>query len=1179
MATIGLLEILSEHIKHPRDMKSLLVHGLAGSGRAAAAGALHIEHGGQTVLITSGVQSAERLFSDLKTLLPLDDVVLFPDRELLPNEEGLENIDILSQRMEALMRIISGKPCLAVVPFAALLRSLMPPDEFAKYDISIALGDKVDLPALISKLALMGYERVGMVEGKRQFSVRGGILDVFPLAQDFPIRIEFFDDEVDSIREFDVTSQRSRNKFNDAFIGPARELIFDNSQAIQAASQIKKALASGLNRLAELGLNEAQEEITERVSHHLELLENDRYFDGVDQYMSFLYSPASLLDYFHKPLVLLDDVQRGVEQLEAHSKEIYEVLFNLIERGRVLPDEQSLFFESDTVLNAIRQAPVIGVLNTLSENGEIIKPDSKVGLLMRLPSLFHGKVDMFIEEVKSHRRRRAKILIVVASLDKARRLAELLKENEVDAAIARDVTDELKPGNVVITLGGLEAGFQVVEANLTVFTELEIYGQRKTRRRIKSTEEGVRISSVTDLRPGDYVVHVNHGIGRYLGMETLTVAGVQKDYMHIKYAGEDKLYVPTDQTELLQRYIGAEGEEPKLNKLGGTEWARVKNRVKESVQEMAKGLLELYAQRETIPGLAYSNDTVWQKEFEDAFPYDETPDQERAIEEIKRDMERPRPMDRLLCGDVGYGKTEVAIRAAFKAVMDNKQVAVLVPTTILAQQHHSTFKERFEGYPINIGVLSRFQTPKQHAQTLKLLEKGELDIVIGTHRLLQKDVKFKDLGLLVVDEEQRFGVGHKEKIKELKKNIDVLTLTATPIPRTLHMSLVGVRDVSIIETPPENRFPVRTFVCEYDEQLLRDGIRREMDRGGQVYIVYNRVQTIDRMVQSVKELVPEAEVAIAHGQMDEHRLERVMVDFYEKRYDVLICTTIIETGMDISNVNTIFIYDADYLGLAQLYQLRGRVGRTNRVAYAYLMYRREKTLSEVAEKRLSAIKEFTDFGSGFKIAMRDLEIRGAGNLLGPEQHGQIASVGFELYCRLLEQAIEELKGDKKEEPVETVIELNVNAFIPQEYISDERQKIGVYKQITLIRNSEDSKDLEDDLVDRFGDIPESVSNLIAIARIKALASRLSITSIMVEGDSVVMKFKPGLPLLPEAVSEVTRKAKGRVTFNIGKIPQCRLKVKDSRARLTMVEKLLQAMNEMGLPQAANKSTEEPVYLG
>ncbi|NLW46335.1 MAG: transcription-repair coupling factor, partial [Firmicutes bacterium] len=642
--------------------------------------------------------------------------------------------------------------------------------------------------------------------------------------------------------------------------------------------------------------------------------------------------------------------------------------------------------------------------------------------------------------------------------------------------------------------------------------------------------------SFTDLKAGDYVVHISHGIGQYMGIETLEIAGGHRDYLRIQYAGEDRLFVPTDQINMLQKYVGVEDVPPKLNKLGGGDWQKVKNRVKESIRDLAEELLDLYAQREVTPGHEFTPDTVWQYEFEESFYYEETPDQLKAVSEIKKDMERPKPMDRLLCGDVGYGKTEVAMRAAFKGIMDGKQVGVLVPTTILAQQHFLTFRDRFAGFPVNIKVLSRFQTTKEQNKIIDGVLSGEVDLLIGTHRLLSADVHFKDLGLLIVDEEQRFGVVHKEKLKELRQNVDVLTLTATPIPRTLHMSLVGIRDISLIETPPRDRYPIRTHVLEYNEEVIREAIQRELDRQGQVYFVYNRVESIEKMAGYLQNLLPKARISIAHGQMDEDQLERVMLDFYDYEVDILVCTTIIETGLDISNVNTLIVYDADRFGLSQLYQLRGRVGRSNRIAHAYFCYRKDKVLSENAEKRLAAIREFTELGSGFKIAMRDLEIRGAGNLLGPEQHGQIASVGFELYCRLLDETIRERKGEAVPELPEPVVEIPVDAYIPDSYITDGKQKVDIYKKIAVAGTVQQVDEITGEIIDRFGTPPKPVENLLNTAKLKALARELGFASIAKERAEVIGKLHVGLGVDYERILSILQKYKSQFRYQPGRPP-------------------------------------------
>ncbi|MHB8156848.1 MAG: transcription-repair coupling factor, partial [Desulfocucumaceae bacterium] len=709
-------------------------------------------------------------------------------------------------------------------------------------------------------------------------------------------------------------------------------------------------------------------------------------------------------------------------------------------------------------------------------------------------------------------------------------ILNVMKDARIDAYRVDTLNEDIIHGNVVIVGGRLSGGFELPSGKLAVITAAEMYGRQK---RARSRERaGSRMEPFTDLKAGDYVVHVNHGIGRYTGIEKLEIGSIQKDYLAVKYAGEDKLYVPTDQVGLIQKYLGGEADAPRLSRLGGSEWNRVKGKVREAVKEMAQELLVLYAARESASGYAFSPDTVWQKEFEETFPYDETPDQLRAIEEVKRDMEQNKPMDRLLCGDVGYGKTEVALRAAFKAVMDGKQVAVLVPTTILAQQHFNTFSERFSPYPISIEMLSRFRTPREQKKILHDLHLGKLDIVIGTHRLVQEDVAFKGLGLLVVDEEQRFGVAHKERLKMIKHNVDVLTLTATPIPRTLHMSMVGVRDTSLLETPPENRFPVQTYVLEEDPSMIREAIYREIGRGGQVFFVHNRIVDLDSVARWLQGLVPEVRLAVAHGQLKEDDLEQIMIDFMKAEYDVLVCTTIIESGLDIPNVNTLIVKDANNMGLSQLYQLRGRVGRSNRIAYAYCTYRRDRILNEVAEKRLAAIREFTAFGSGYKIAMRDLEIRGAGNLLGSEQHGHIDAVGFDMYCKLLEDAVREARGEEAVGPVETSVELPVEAYIPDSYVTDTNQKVEIYRRMAGFRDELFLDDLADEMTDRFGDMPLPVQRLLRVARIKTLAGKIRIKNIAGQAGFFRLQFAPGHTLTGDRLVKIGQAYKNRVKFSV-----------------------------------------------
>jgi transcription-repair coupling factor (superfamily II helicase) len=772
-------------------------------------------------------------------------------------------------------------------------------------------------------------------------------------------------------------------------------------------------------------------------------------------------------------------------------------------------------------------------------------------------------MNLLKNELERWKKSKIQVVFLTASIDRAERLSRVLEDYKMEADIVKEFDDaEIQSVRPFITVGNLHNGFELPIRRLVVITESEVFSNQKKTRKMKNVSDAQRIKNYQDLKVGDYVVHINHGIGQYLGVETLEIDGIHKDYLHLRYAGNDKLYVPVEQLDQVQKYIGSEEKEPKLYHLGGTDWARVKSKVSKSVRDIAQDLIKLYAERQATPGHAFSPDGPWQREFEAMFPYEETADQLKSIEEIKKDMELGRPMDRLLCGDVGYGKTEVAIRAAFKAVMDGKQVAVLVPTTILAQQHYETFKERFTGFPVNIDVVSRFKTRKQMTESMKKLKDGTTDVIIGTHRLLNKDVVFKDLGLLIIDEEQRFGVSHKEKLKALKTTVDCLTLTATPIPRTLHMSMLGIRDLSVIETPPENRFPVQTYVVEYSDMLVREAIEREIGRGGQVYFLYNKVNGIDQMADRIRQLVPEARVSIGHGRMSEEELERVMLDFLQGESDVLVSTTIIETGIDIPNVNTLIVYDADHLGLSQLYQLRGRVGRSNRIAYAYFTYQKDKVLTEVAEKRLQAIKEFTELGSGFKIAMRDLSIRGAGSLLGAEQHGFIASVGFDLYSDMLAQAVQELKGDVVEKAENPQIELAVDAYIPSSYITDSKQKIEMYKKFVAARTLDDVTDLEEEIEDRFGDIPDEVRNLLAVSRLKAYAIDYDFLSLIGQGQEVQIKLheRQNLLINGEKLFGLSNQFPGRIKLTAGQNIIISIKVKglNTKEMLQLLEDFMAA---------------------
>lgn len=1063
-------------------LKEQMVAGLSGSARSVFISAFYKDVKQPMLVVTHNLYQAQIIYEDLNNLLG-DSVYLYPVNELIASEIAVASPELKSQRMEVLNRLCKGEKSIVVAPVAALRRMLPPKELWKSHQLSISVGGTFELNEKLPHLHSMGYERVSMVSAPGEFSVRGGIIDIYPLTEEHPIRIELFDTEVDSIRTFSLEDQRSIEMIQEVTIGPAEEIILTDSHYEKGMKQLETALSSSLKKLKK---DEHKNLFIENIRYDLEKLQNRQKDQEFFKYFSFFYDkPASLLDYFPADTVIvIDEVSRVHEMVDHLENEEGEWFTSLLEQGKIVHDAKV----SHKYYQLIRDTsyPIV-YLSLFLRHVPYTNPQNLMNVSCKQMQNFHGQMHLLKSEVDRWIKANYTVVFLGANDERAKRLERVLGDYEIEAVIS-DSNHILSKG-LHILKGDLQTGFELPLGRLAVITEEELFKKRvKRRQQRQKLSNAERIKSYSELEVGDYVVHVNHGIGKYLGIETLEINGIHKDYLHIRYQGNDKLYVPVEQIDQVQKYVGTEGKEPKIYKLGGNEWKRVKKKVESSVQDIADDLIKLYAEREASKGYAFSPDSEMQREFEATFPYKETEDQLRSIQEVKKDMERERPMDRLLCGDVGYGKTEVAIRAAFKAIMDQKQVAFLVPTTILAQQHYETIRDRFQDYPINIGVLSRFRTRKEQNETIKGLKNGTIDLVIGTHRLLSKDVQFKDLGLLIIDEEQRFGVTHKEKIKQMKANIDVLTLTATPIPRTLHMSMIGVRDLSIIETPPENRFPVQTYVAEYNPMLVKEAIERELARGGQVYVLYNRVEDIDRKANEISMLVPDARVTFAHGKMSENELESVILNFLDGQYDVLVSTTIIETGVDIPNVNTLIVYDADKMGLSQLYQLRGRVGRSNRVAYAYFTYRKDKVLSEVAEKRLQAIKEFTELGSGFKIAMRDLAIRGAGNLLGPQQHGFIDSVGFDLYSQMLKEAIEQRKGERpKETKREVEIELELDAYIPQSYIDDGKQKIDMYKRFRGIETFDDLQELHEELLDRFGEYPKEVDFLFKVAKLKLYA--------------------------------------------------------------------------------------------
>jgi len=1108
-----------------------MVFGLSGSQCGyLLAGLIEQAPNRSFLVLTAGEREAADLCDALACFSPGIAIHQFPVMHLLPYQILAQSTEVAAQRLQVLEVLLRGEPSVIIAPVEAMLRCLTPPEQFKSAVLRLAVGDQVNLEELVSSLSGMGYERVELVEGRGQFARRGGILDIFPMTAHRPYRLEFFDDEVDSIRRFNVASQRSEEKVAELVLYPASELIADAAHRAKARQRFEREYLNQCRKLEETGEPGALQQLQEKYGAILDSF--DGYFSGIEQFMPYFYpEPVTLLDYLPEETpIYLDDPLRLKEVAEVSQYERTGAFSELLVKGKLLPSQLHTYTDWEHLSAGLDSRAVV-CSSLLPRRPEFITIQQSFNLPGKPVPSFLGNLELLAEELRHWRSAGYAVVLYVSGQQRAQQVINSLREYKIDAFYANSLHGHVRPGNVVLANGHIESGFDLPFCRLAVLTEGDITGRRR-KKASRVPQRTDKLAPFVDLKIGDYVVHVHHGIGRYLGVTPLTIQGIKKEYLLIKFAGEDKLYVPVDQVGLIQKYLGSEGEAPRLSRLGGTEWAKAKSKVKAAVREMAQDLLKLYAARETIKGHAFSKDTVWQSEFEDAFPFEETPDQLRAVNEIKADMESSKPMDRLLCGDVGYGKTEVALRAAFKAVMDGKQVALLAPTTILAQQHYNTFLERFKGFPVNIDVLSRFRSPRDQRQVLRELSKGMVDIIIGTHRLLQDDVKFKDLGLIIVDEEQRFGVIHKEKLKLMSKNVDVITLSATPIPRTLQMALVGMRDMSILETPPENRYPVQTYVLEEDPVLIREAIRREMGRGGQVFYVYNRIYDMERVANWLQELVPEARIAVAHGQIKEDVLEKIMLDFMNHEYDVLLCTTIIENGLDIPNVNTLIVKDSGMMGLAQLYQLRGRVGRSNRVAYAYFTYSKDKSLSEAAEKRLAAIREFTELGSGFKIAMRDLEIRGAGNILGVEQHGHIAAVGFDLYSRLLEEAVREAKGEEVPVPADTSIELPVEAYIPDDYITDTNQKVAIYKRIASFDSLEEIPEMEDELVDRYGDLPAPVNNLLAVAKIRVLAGKLKIKSISLVSNHLRLLLHPGQTLAGEDLVAAGSHYPNRVKYSV-----------------------------------------------
>ena len=1134
------------------------IYGISESGKSYIINGIFEENDNSMVVVTHSDVDAKNLYEDLSFYTT--DVFYFPVREVVFYNVDAISGDLRWARLKVIKEILQNERKKIIVTSIDALTSLYTPKEYyLRYSMIIKTGDDIDLKEISKSLLQCGYERVEVVEGKGEFSFRGGILDVFPPTSAYPYRVELFGDEVDSIRTFNTESQRSIEKVEEFSIFPSKEVIVDDECRSRAVQNINEELKKVIANVSKEN-KESVEKIKGIVGKNIELLNNTYYFETIDSYLPFFYEKLdSFFDYLQGYTFVVDDFKRSSGKMESIYYEFNENYMSFLQRGDILPSQNSLLLNKGELESKLENSSLITLSSFLNKSDGLFNTVD-IGFEEVTLNKYNGQLNMLIEDIQERKEKKYKTVILAGTRPRGERLVKTLMEKGIFSTY-KDSIDKIEAGEVVITFGNLLRGFDYPELELSIISDKDIFGETRRKRSGKAVrKKGVaKITSFAELKPGDYVVHANHGIGVYKGIKQMAAGGTTRDYLDIVYDKGDKLYVPVDQLDLVQKYIGSEGNSPKINKLGGAEWQKAKAKARKSINEIAQDLVKLYAARATLKGHSFGKDSEWQRQFEDEFPYEETPDQLASLEEIKRDMESDKPMDRLLCGDVGYGKTEVAIRAAFKAVMDGKQVAFLVPTTILADQHYNNFIKRFSDFPIKIDMISRFRTPKQQKATLQALKEGNVDILIGTHRLVSKDIVFKDLGLLIVDEEQRFGVAQKEKIKGMKKNVDVLTLSATPIPRTLHMSLTGVRDISVIETPPEDRYPIQTYVVEQNDQLIRDAILREIGRGGQVYFVYNRVESIDSMANYIRDLVPECKVGIMHGQMTEKELETEMIAFMNKEYDVLVCTTIIETGIDISNVNTMIVHNADKMGLSQLYQLRGRVGRANRIAYAYFIYTKDKILTEVAEKRLKALKDFTELGSGFKIAMRDLEIRGAGNMMGSSQHGHMASIGYDLYCRMLEDTIKLIKGEIENEPIETSVDIKVDAFIPSSYITDEIQKIEVYKKIAAIENINDFMEIKSELEDRYSSIPDSVYNLMDIAYIKSICKGLYIEDIKETAKELRFKFVKGYKGFEGIYSVLLKQYKDDVILYFGETPSFAIKLDNIKkeAALEYYKKLLE----------------------
>ena len=1122
-------------IKNIENQKSPIeISGLTDVGECEFISGIYEKTKKPMLIITYNEIQAKKMLSDIKYFN--EKVQYLPKKEIVAYDYDAESTDLPHERMQILNKIYENKSFILVTTIEAIQQKIIAKQELYKNILNFKIGQRYSLDEIKQKLVDLGYVRYDLIDGKGQFSVRGDIVDV-SINETTGIRIELWGEEIDSIRYFNVVDQRSTKQVDEITIYPAFEYVLE-TKIDDVITNIRKKI------------NAKNEDIIEK---DIEEIKNGNYISKIDKYFNCFYkNQETILDYLsEKCIIILDEIDKIKARSENIIKDNKNLIEAILEKNKIVPESIEDILEFEKIQDILDNKKLIYI----EKNDKKISNIEKYKFECRQLNYYKGELNIFLKDLENYLKQNKKIYILADIKEKAEKINNILKENNIEAKFKENLNETIlsNNGGITITIGKLSAGVELYDLNQVVIVGEELVtSERKIKKyRREEFKKGEKVV-FADLKIGDYVVHRNYGIGIYIGINTITADGTTKDYIKLKYQNDDILYIPTSGLDNIRKYVGGDEIEPKLNKLGNKDWEKTKNRVKNNLRAVAKELIELYAKREKAKGFKFTPDTLWQKEFEGKFPYKETDDQLRCIEEVKTDMENEKPMDRLLCGDVGYGKTEVAIRAAFKAVMDQKQVAYLAPTTVLAKQQYETFKERMKDYPIKIELLNRYRKVKDQNRIIRELKLGEIDIVIGTHKILGKDVGFKDLGLLIIDEEHRFGVKAKEKIKNYKMSIDVLTMTATPIPRTLHMSVIGIRDMSVIYEPPQNRKPVQTYVLEYDSEVIKEAITKELERGGQVFYIFNRVDEIEMKANEIKRLVPEAEIVYAHGRMSGDQIDDIMNDFVQGNSNVLVCTTILESGIDIPNANTIIVENADRMGLAQLYQIRGRVGRSDRQAYAYITYKKDKLLAETSDKRLKAIKEFTELGSGFKIAMRDLEIRGAGSLIGEIQHGHLEEVGYDTYCRLLDEVVKEERGIKPEEEYDIQIDLNITSYIPDTYISSSEQKIEIYQDIALCKTEEDIKDVIDEIIDRYGNMPDELENLLEISRIKQLAKQRGISKISSKRDGIVFTYYNDL-FNPEIVNQLINKYGARIKFSSGVKPMITLKIDSNKEKYIIKE--------------------------